>query len=359
MVVVDCRMALSSGIGTYVCNLLPRIVRAAPEYEFTGLARSSDIPRLRALISGVEFRPCDARVYSPYEQIALIRSAPRTARIFWSPHINVPILFRGRLLVTVHDLFPFAFASLTNTRIDKLVYTRAMLRLVRARAAGVICVSTFTASELVRLLGPLRQPLTVAHNGVDCAWFEAREAPVLRAGPYVVYVGNVKPHKNLPRLITAFAKLAHRLPHELVIAGQREGFADHARVTVADEARLLEQGRLHYTGRLEDDELRQLVAQADALVLPSLYEGFGLPPLEAMAAGVPVLVARAAALPEVCGDAALYCDPLLSDDIAAQLERLLLEPSLRERLRARGRAHAQTFRWDRSAELTLSALRRL
>ena len=112
-------------------------------------------------------------------------------------------------------------------------------------------------------------------------------------------------------------------------------------------------------GSIDDEGLQRLVVEADALVLPSLYEGFGLPPLEAMAAGVPVLVSRAASLPEICGDAALYCDPHDTADIARQLERLLSDAELRARLGRAGPAHARRFSWDAAADAYAEVLARL
>jgi glycosyltransferase involved in cell wall biosynthesis len=352
-------MAFSSGIGTYLRNLLPRVAEAGRELEFVGLARRCEIAALQALAPRVGFRACDAGVYSAAEQFVLAASIPRGTRVFWAPHINLPVSFRGRLLVTVHDLFPYALGRALKTRLDKLFYTRAMLRLVRLRAAGVVCVSSFTKREFERFLGPFRQPVTVIHNGVDAGWFDARALPAPRQKPYVVYVGNVKPHKNVRRLVSAFDRIADRVPHHLVVIGNREGFADGESFDDPESKRLQARARLDFVGNLSDPELRRLVAHADALVLPSLYEGFGLPPLEAMACGVPALVAKAGALPEVCEDAALYCNPLDTDDIAAQLERLLIDHSLREQLVRLGRVHARRFDWDRSAELTLRALRGL
>ncbi len=352
-------MAFASGIGTYLSNLLPRVSALAKELAFVGLAQRAEIPKLRELMPRVDFRVCNAGVYSPAEQLALRLAIPRGARKFWAPHINLPLLFRGRLLVTVHDLFPYALGRTLNTRWDKLFYTRAMLRGVKLRADRVVCVSQFTADELSRYLGPLDQPVSVVHNGVDARWFEPSASQTPRATPYVLYVGNVKPHKNVRRLLEAFVNVAARVPHDLVIAGRREGFADRELFDDAATVRLREQGRVVFTGPISDSELRRLVAHSDALVLPSLYEGFGLPPLEAMAAGVPALVARAGALPEVCGDAALYCDPLDPADIAQQLERLLGDRALQQRLRQAGPPHARRFDWDKSAELTLAALRAL
>jgi glycosyltransferase involved in cell wall biosynthesis len=168
-----------------------------------------------------------------------------------------------------------------------------------------------------------------------------------------VYVGSVKPHKNLVTLLAAFASLSPEIPHDLVVVGRR------ARMTT-DAAALREAermgSRVAITGELAFDDVRAHVAHADLLVMPSLFEGFGLPPLEAMAAGVPCVVSNAASLPEVCGDAAEYCDPRDAASIAAAIRRVLGDPARQAELRERGRARTALFDWDRCAESTLAAM---
>ena len=167
----------------------------------------------------------------------------------------------------------------------------------------------------------------------------------------------MKPHKNLGRLLEAFAAVTGDIPHDLVLAGRRRGFLTGDR-EVANLAEGLAE-RVRFTGFLEADELRRAVAGAEALVLPSLYEGFGLPAVEAMACGRPVLAARAGALPEVCGEAALYCDPRDRRDIAAGLRRLAGDPELAARLAAAGHRHARRFCWDDTAAGVGRAIREL
>ena len=193
-------------------------------------------------------------------------------------------------------------------------------------------------------------------NGVDPEWFDVPR-PAAAERPYFVFVGNVKPHKNLGRLLDAFAALAPEIPHDLLLVGRRRGFLT-GDPEIARRAESLG-GRVRFTGFVETEELRRTVAGATALVLPSLYEGFGLPALEAMACGRPVLAARAGALPEVCGDAALYCDPRDPGDIAAGLRRLATDAELAARLAAAGVAHARRFSWDDTAAGVGDAIRQV
>jgi glycosyltransferase involved in cell wall biosynthesis len=169
-------------------------------------------------------------------------------------------------------------------------------------------------------------------------------------------VGNIKPYKNLGRLVEAFQKIRDHVPHDLVIVGQREGLITGESPEFFERVRGAGE-RIHLTGYVSYEELLSLVGNADALIMPSLYEGFGLPPVEAMAAGVPVVVSRAASLPEVCGDAALYFDPLDVDDIADKLIEIASDRVLGEQLRERGRERSRLFTWKSCSAKTAQALR--
>lgn len=349
-------MANDSGIGTYIRNLVPLVIRAKPAWRFTLLG---DAGELRALgwdaPPNVTLRGCTAPIYSPREQWELRRRTPGDVDLFWSPHYNIPLLSRGPLAVTIHDL-----GHLILPEFDRPLprtYARMMFAAVRRRASVVMCDSAFTRDEYTRRVGVGRAAPVVIHLGVSDEWRSVGpRAAAAGERPYVIYVGNVKPHKNLGALVRAFGMIAADVPHDLVIVGRREGMRTVDESVQQQAASLGD--RVRITGEVAAGELRQLVAGADALVMPSLFEGFGLPPLEAMAAGCPTLVARAASLPEVCGDASLYCDPRDENDIARQLTRMLQDPVLRDDLRQRGVHRAATFTWSRTAEATLAALER-
>jgi glycosyltransferase involved in cell wall biosynthesis len=197
----------------------------------------------------------------------------------------------------------------------------------------------------------------VVHNGVDQEWFNLAPSPRPHPKPYLLYVGNVKPHKNLGRLLEAFGQLASQTPCDLLLIGKNEGFLTGDSTVQAAADRLAP--RVQLLGAVSQELLKRYVAHAEALVLPSLYEGFGLPPLEAMACGRPTIVSRAASLPEVCGDAAMYFDPLDPASIAEAILRVLNEPELRETLRSRGLERARRFTWERSGRATLAVLEKV
>ncbi|HEV8549849.1 MAG TPA: glycosyltransferase family 1 protein [Polyangiaceae bacterium] len=354
LVTVDARMLLATGIGTYLRALLPRVIARTPDARFCLLGRTAELER--AGLGGdarVELRQTTAGIYSPREQPELWWRTPRETRVFWAPHVNAPLAGPGRLLATVHDAFYAKPPPGAVPRLDKLLYLKLVQRGVQRRARAVLCVSAFTKGELERLLGPFRGPLHVVPNGVDASWFERPAAPSPHPRPYLLYVGNLKPHKNLPRTLAAFASIAGRVPHDFVLVGP--GDPEPLRAALPGELAT----RVRFEAPLDQAGLERTVAHASGLVLASLYEGFGLPPLEAMALGIPVLVSRTASLPEVCGDAALYCDPLSVADIAGGLVRLLTDDAERLRLAAAGPPRARRFDWDRSADQVSAVLREL
>ncbi|HYD54004.1 MAG TPA: glycosyltransferase family 1 protein [Gemmatimonadaceae bacterium] len=348
-------MIRHSGIGTYLRNLLPRIVEARPSWRFTLLgpaAALGEVPGLHG--SQVRLVDCDAPLYSVREQIALPRRVPRSVDLYWTPHYVIPVLLRRPMLVTVQDVFHLAMPELVGGAARR-AYARLMFGAVQRRAARILFTSEFTRAEFARLVGGSRAASSVVPLGVDAGWSAAGAgAPRPLAEPYFLYVGNVKPHKNVAALVRAFVRVADRVPHHLAIVGRADGMR-----TGDDEVRRLvaaRPDRVHLVGEVSDEALAAWMRHADAFAFPSLYEGFGLPPLEAMAAGRPCLVARAASLPEVCGDAAVYCDPRREDDIAARLAELATDPALRDALRDRGHARAAIYTWTRCAEGTIGVI---
>ncbi len=352
-ITVDARMLHASGIGTYLRNLLPRIVASRPDWSFTILGDPDELRKEPWVetrsVSIIPFRPA---IYSVGEQIQLAWRPP-ASHMFWAPHYNFPLLWRSKLLVTIHDVCHLALPQLVRGP-HRRAYARFMFRALRRRASCVICVSEFTRAEFLRLVSGNGRPPVTVHNGIDAAWFGVRPAVSPHARPYLLYVGNVKPHKNLGTLLEAFRQIAGSIPHDLVIVGRQTGFITADEAVVRSAAGL--QGRVRFTGELPSRDLERFMAHADAFVFPSLYEGFGFPPLEAMAAGCPTVVARSASLPEVCGDAALYFDPSRADQLASALTRLLSDEGLRGELGRRGRQQAAKFSWDRCSEQTLAVI---
>lgn len=341
-------MARVSGIGTYLRNVIPRVISEWKDCRFSLIVRSEDVSlfedleRTRLLI-------CDAKLYSVREQLALWKIIPGDTSLLWSPHFNIPLFYRGRLAVTVHDLTHIA----TNRRMSaRRLYATVMFRAVRRRAVAILTNSDFTARDFVRRIGSPRTLLTT-RLGVAPRWFSLSAPPTRE--PYFLFVGNVKPHKNLSLLLQAFEHVAPEIPHRLVVVGATSGLRliDGAAIRTAARGG----DRITLTGAVSASELEHYIAGCSALVLPSLYEGFGLPALEAMAAGRPVAVSDVASLPEVCGPDACYFNPHSVESIAEALRGLAVCPRDTAHDRRVRQAWARQFDWATCAELTVRALK--
>jgi glycosyltransferase involved in cell wall biosynthesis len=354
---MDLRWIDSSGVGTYIKGILPGIVEKLRDVSIVCLG---DRRRLRDFAWGraanVELLDCRAKRYSISEQWELPRAIPPRTDLFFSPFYTIPLLYRGRLAVTVHDMSHLVVEESVSDW-KKRSYAQLMYRTVRRRATVIFTVSQFTRCELLRLAGePREAKIAVTHLGISSDWYGARERAAVRERPYFVYVGNIKPYKNVRRLVESFLKIQQLIPHDLVIIGQSEGLITGESRQFFERVRAGGE-RIELTGFVSHEELLSLVGHAHALILPSLYEGFGLPPLEAMAAGVPVAVSRAGSLPEVCGDAALYFDPLRVEEMANCLLRITSDPALCNRLVEAGEKRSRSFTWDSCACRTAEELR--
>jgi len=348
-------MLHSSGIGTYLSNLVPLVIAANPEIKFNLMGKIKELNDHEWTQSkNILIIDCQVPILSIAEQYILPRQIPKSTSLFWSPHYNLPLFYRGKLIVTVHDTFHLSIPKLAGG-IHKRLYAKIMLNAARIKADAILTVSNFTKRELTRLTGCKNEVIFPIHLGVADSWYLKRQNASPHNRPYFLYVGNVKPHKNLGNLIDAFSLLLDKIPHDLIIIGKKEGFitGDNSVISKATNMK----GRVLFTGYVTESLLHQYVSHADIFLFPSFYEGFGLPPLEAMAAGCPVIVSKAASLPEVCGDAALFCNPYDSNDIAEKIEFLMNDSNLKERLRKTGIEHAKLFTWDKCAKETLTVIR--
>jgi glycosyltransferase involved in cell wall biosynthesis len=255
-------------------------------------------------------------------------------------------------VVTIHDLIPMRFPQYFSA-LQRAAYRLAVGRAVHA-ARLVIAVSDATRHDLVGMLHVDPQRIVVVPEGVD-PLFTPQGPTVIEAvrrrlgvpTRYALYVGSNKPHKNLARLIDAWTHVRQVVP--LVVAGPWDPRFSEARVR---GAALEAAGRLRWIGHVPDTDLPALYAGAACVVIPSEFEGFGLPVLEAMACGAPVTCARAGSLPEVAGDAAALFDPCDVDGIAHTVDALLADDGRRAELRTRGLTRAMKFTWERAAAQT-------
>lgn len=342
-----------SGTGRYTIELTQALC-ARP-----GLAMSVVWPQSLGLpgfpAGHVLPRPDDAlaRIIDDQFRMGGLRRACRADLIHYPANVG-PLFGNTPFVLTVHDLsflrhpewFPASRAA---------YYRHTVLRTAR-RAARVITVSAHAKQDLIEIGGIPEDQIDVIHNGVRPVFKPAHidaqaEAIDVHELPdnYFVYAGTLEPRKNLARLVRAWDRTAAEHPFDLVLVG-REGWKLDAFLAAIVSSK--HRPRIHRLDYLPEDELIAVISAARAFLWPSLFEGFGLPPLEAMACGTPVLTSNTSSLPEVCGNAAVMVDPLDEEAIASGIRRFATDLRHREDYRLRGRARAKLFTWDAAAEKT-------
>jgi glycosyltransferase involved in cell wall biosynthesis len=274
---------------------------------------------------------------------------------------GIPLFFRaGKCVVTIHDVIPLILPWAFPPR-HRWVLATALAR-IRKQAEMVIVPSMAAAEDVVHFLGVERERIQVIPMGCDPCFQpvdEPMRATALRRRytlpeRYILFVGTLEPRKNVQTLLQAFAQVIAEMPQDdltLVIAGGKGWGGEDYRSTV-DALKL--QDHVRFAGFVEDDDLPALYRGALLFVYPSLYEGFGLPVLEAMACGTPVITSNRASLPEVAGDAALLVDPTQPTALATAIASILSDSSLRQALCVKGLARAQTFTWEAVAQQTVA-----
>jgi glycosyltransferase involved in cell wall biosynthesis len=354
---LDARKLRDGGIGTYIRGLLAGLAEAPRGHEFVALVDPRDLGSAARADGLVREVPVRAGKYGLGEHLVVPRAARRAkVELLHEPHYTLPLGWRGPAVVTIHDLIHVRFPQFFPPGAS--LYARAMAGLAVRRARRVVTDSEDTRNDVVELLGARPGNVRVIPLGVSPRF--ARSSPdevasclrerSLPAG-YLLYVGARKPHKNLPLLLEAVARIRPGERPPLVLGGARWDEADPL-------ARLA--GRLgigvivHFAGDLRDERTLACVYSGAALyVQPALTEGFGLPPLEAMACGAPVLSSNGGALPESVGDAAELLPPRDPAAWARSIVGILRDTARREELVRRGLAHSRAFTWARTAERTL------
>ena len=344
------------GIGTYVRNLLRHLSRLDSQTEYVILCRVEDCGSVEELGENFRSIPELARNYSISEQLRIPLDLRREGiDLFHAPHYVLPPLTPCKSVVTIHDCIHLRFPQYLPNRLA-YAYARSSMWVATHRSNRVLTVSEASKRDILRYFRIPEGKIDVIYNAIDERFGETpspdevervRERYQLNA-PYVLYAGNIKPHKNLERLIEAFHTLRQDgdLAHvKLLIIGDE--ISKYAALRRAVHRYKLHK-HVRFFGFVPDKTLAVLYRLARVFVFPSLYEGFGLPPLEAMASGTPVITSDVSSLPEVVGDAALLIDPLDPAAIADAMRRVLMDSDLRETLRQKGLERVREFSWERS-----------
>jgi len=357
---IDARKAADYGIGTHVRNLVHRLARLDRTVEWVLFHRPGDEELLPAG-ERVRLVAESSGSYSLGELTALAaRARDLRLDLYHAPHYVLPLRLPCPSVVTVHDLIHLEAREYRGL---PRLYARVMIGRALRAAAAVITVSHASEREILRRFPGLRTRIEVIPNGVEEIFHprppEEATAFVAEAcgieGPYLLFVGNPKGHKNVELLLEGFVKLARRYPalHLLVVGGD-----ERQRRTLARRTRRLGiDGRTRLAAPVDREALARLYSGASAFVFPSRHEGFGLPPLEAMACGTPVASSSSASLPEVLGPAAAYFSPESADSLVEAICRILDDAALRARLVHLGLERARHFSWDDAARRTLALYR--
>ena len=339
-----------TGVAVYARNLLAELARAHPDERFAWFYRSN-----RYLRSIGGRLPPNAR-RRLLEDSVLFLSAQGLS-LFHGLNQRLPARLRVPRVATFHDLFAMTGEYSTPQFRQRFAQ---LARETAERADHIIAVSQHTAALVADELAFPREAISVVHHGVETLETPGPESrrSVLRdlgvTRPFVLHVGSLQVRKNIERIVSAFESMGGAL--DLVLAGAAGFGADRiARRIDASPAR----ARIRMPGHVEDQVRATLYAEAEALVFPSLEEGFGLPVVEAFSAGLPVVASNVSAVAEVAGDAALLVDPLDAEEIAGALERVVSDSALRAELRAKGLDRAKRFSWERCAAETWNVYRSL
>lgn len=354
---IDCRMIEHSGIGTYLKNIIPQIIFREPNIDFILLGDSYKIEKyLDTNLKNYQIIQMDASIFSLGEQFDFLIKIPQDIDLMWSPHFNIPIFYKKCLLVTVHDVFFLAMPQYIGGNYKHL-YAKFLFMIIKNKSKKILTVSSFTKNEIVKYTKINEEIISPIHLGVDTSNFNNKQTNIKHNKPFVLFVGNVKMHKNLLLLIKAFNLIKDEIPHDLIIVGKREvsGIFDKNLQGEYEQSK----ERIIFTGFIDDEELIKFYKSADMFIFPSLYEGFGLPLLEAMACGCPIISSNAASLPEIGGDAVVYFDPYSIIDLANSIKLLYRHPEMRKELISKGYQQIEKFKWNTCVEKILENIRRI
>ena len=349
---IDARW-LVGGIGAYTRHLLEGLCKHGNAFEVHAITRDQHLEVVRQWCPRVTV--VNTPIYTVREQWEIPRAA-KECDLLHIPHYNAPLLQRTPLVVTIHDIIHIT-DPVYRRSLKAWAYARPVLGLAVRKAEHIITISEYSKARIIERLGVPSSKVSTIYRCVDGEFLPMDREEAFKAaceglglhGPYLLYVGSLKPYKNISSLLKAFAILRRRcnIPQTLVILGDDA----HWKSSLVEEcARLRIEERTAFVPYVGHELLPKIYAAADLLVMPSKMEGFGLPVLEAMACGTPVVCSRAASLPEVGGEAVMYFDPQSPGDLADAIEQVLQSLGLRESLRAKGLERAARFTREESVE---------
>jgi glycosyltransferase involved in cell wall biosynthesis len=366
-VLIDCTGITrnKAGVGVYARNLVEELTRLPHGPQYFLLVQDDDPDLDFSGRPGVTMIKVRARIFRKLplrfllEQLALpFLLLLHRIDVLHSLHYSFPLIrFGTKQVVTLHDMTFFNMPQ-AHERV-KILYFRFFIRADVRLADRVIFASHSSLADCTARLGALRGTGTVIYHGKSAAFRADLPAGEIRRvrqkyglnAEFVLFVGTIEPRKNLSRLVSAFATVCARHPGLMLVIAGMKGWMYDGLIEMVKELNL--QSRVIFTGFVPEEEKPFLIAAAKVFAYPSLYEGFGIPVLEALACGVPTVTSNVSSLPEVAGDAALTIDPLSVAELSSALERLISDELLRERLTREALRQAAKFTWTKTAIMTL------
>ncbi|MCX6765964.1 MAG: glycosyltransferase family 1 protein [Candidatus Moranbacteria bacterium] len=362
---IDARFygSVGKGLGRYTQKLIENLEIIDQENRYFIFLRKENFKEYQPKNKNFQKILADYHWYTFSEQINMPRILKRyDLDIVHFPHFNVPLLFRKKFIITIHDLILLNFPTIRGTTLNPLFYWlkflayKIVIRSAIKRAKKIIAVSQFTKYDIFKNYRVPEEKIAVTYEACDSrssvANPDGKQAPrdygIMK--PYILYVGNAYPHKNLEALVLAFKKLNKEEKNlQLVLVGKEDYFYRRLK----DFVRKREINNVVFAGFVPDNGLDIVYRNAELYIFPSLYEGFGLPPLEAMARGVPVVSSDHPCMKEVLGNSAYYFDAREPDNIARAIKTLFSSQSLREELMKKGSEQIKKYSWKKMAEETL------
>lgn len=357
-IVIDAR-ELRTSTGRYVERLLHYLQQIDQGHTYTVLLKPKDFDGWEPSNPLFTKVVCPHKEFTFSEQIGMLKQIKNIdADLMFFPMVQQPILYKGLVVTTIQDLTTIRFRNPTKNRIiftiKQQVYKWVNKRVMH-KSELLIAPTEFVRDDAAAFASVPRSKFTVTLESADPLPRQADPLPYLQDKDFIMYVGRPLPHKNLWRLIEAFQQLRQSHPTlTLVLVGKKDTMYDMI------ESRVNKQGieGVVFAGFVSDNQLRWMYEHCQAYVFASLSEGFGLPPLEAMLHGAPVVSSNASCIPEVCGDAAHYFDPLDVNDMATKIAEVLGDDKLRSQLVAKGAKQAAKYSWKRMAEQTLAVFKK-
>lgn len=347
-IAIDARMYNESGIGRYIRNLIRNLQIIDKKNDYFILHLKSDI-KYSGNFNKINV---DFRWYGLTEQIKLPKLLSSISPdLVHFPHFNVPIFYYGKYVVTIHDLIHQHFSMQRSTTHGSLVYKlkqigyEKVFKTAIKNSQKILVPSNFVKKQLTDNYRINKEKIIVTPEAVDNKLSKIKTSKKIDF-PYIFYIGNAHPHKNIEGLIKAFLILKKKHNIKLVLAGGEHYFWQRIKQEYKVDG-------IVYTGHISDGELVSYYKNALCFVMPSKEEGFGIPLLEAMSMGCPVVSSNAGSLPEVGGDAAIYFDPANINDMTQKITKVLYDEKLRQNLIQKGLQRVEAFSWKRLAEQTL------